>query len=155
MAPHKLGDLVQVQRRDGLWPGTFEPLPWPTAVWTANVRSEVTHHLYEELVAEGAPAFLTFDRAAAAFFALPPAPNRSFAGSEITFREQDRRARIQHVRVTASELVVQVDGDGLTGALLATGGVHQPASRRLRKGSRTLTTGTSKSRQKSLPRAVP
>ena len=81
----------------------------------------MTHHLYEELVAEGAAAFLTFDRAAAAFFGLPPAPNRSFAGSEITFREQDRRARIQHVRITASELIVQVDGDGLTGALLARG----------------------------------
>jgi hypothetical protein len=80
LAP-KLGDLVQVQRRDSRWPGTFEPLPWATAVWTANVRSEVTHHLYEELVAEGAPAFLTFDRAAAAF--LPCRRRRTGASQAV------------------------------------------------------------------------
>jgi hypothetical protein len=66
LAPHKLGGSRAGSASRQRWPRTFEPLLWPTAVWTANVRSEVTHHLYEELVAEGAPAFLTFDRAAAA-----------------------------------------------------------------------------------------
>lgn len=134
----ELGEQAQVERRDSHWPGIFEALPWPVREWKLSVRSDFSHHLHDELVAEGAPAFLNFDRAAADFFGLPAAPNRSFSGSEIVYREQDRRGRIERVEVRPAELVIHVNGDGLSGATITLGGESPPVAKRLSGRSRVV-----------------
>jgi|SRR5579884_2313838 len=63
-------DRVQMERRQSRFPGILQPLPWPSIVWTVNVRDESTQMLHDELVADDAPAFLTFDLASAAFSAF-------------------------------------------------------------------------------------
>ncbi len=60
------GDRAQVERRQSRFVGIFEALPWPSIVWTVNVRDETSQMLHDELVADDAPAFLTFDLAARA-----------------------------------------------------------------------------------------
>ncbi len=97
------GDRAQVERRQSRFAGIFQALPWPSIAWTVNVRDEATQMLHDELVADDAPAFLTFDLAATAFFRVPPSPSRSFSGREFVVREQDLRARIDSVRVRPTE----------------------------------------------------
>jgi hypothetical protein len=117
------GDHVQVERRQSRFAGIFQALPWPSIVWTVNVRDETSQMLHEELVADDAPAFLTFDLAAAAFFSVPPLPNRSFSGREFVVREQDLRARIDSVRVRPTEAIVAVSGEQLSRTALTLGGL--------------------------------
>jgi hypothetical protein len=131
-------DRVQVERRQSRFAGLFEALPWPSIVWTVNVRDETTQMLHDELVADDAPAFLTFDMAATAFFGLPTSsPNRSFSGREFVVREQDLRARIESVRVRPTEVMVVVVGEQLGATALTLGG---PAGQRkqLRRSTREV-----------------
>jgi hypothetical protein len=115
-------DSVYVERRDSRFKGIFEALPWPTRDWTAHVNGQSKQVVHDELVAADAPAFFSFDQAAAAFFGLPPAPNRNFSGRELVIREQDRRARIDSVRVRPTEVLVTVSGEALSGTWLTLGG---------------------------------
>jgi hypothetical protein len=79
---------------------------------------------------------LSFDLAAAAFFGVRPV-NRSFSGSELVVREQDRRARIDSVRVRPTEVVLAVSGEGLSGLALTLGG-ETSARKQLRRGTREV-----------------
>jgi hypothetical protein len=125
-----LGDSAYVERRDSRFAGIFDALPWPTHDWTANVQSQSRQVLHEELVAADAPAFFSFDQAACAFFGLPPAPSRNFSGRELVVREQDRRARIDAVRVRSTETVIAVSGgDALGGMCLTLAGDGAPRKR--------------------------
>jgi hypothetical protein len=133
----ELGDLVQVDRRQSRFAGIFEALPWPSVEWKLHVRSDTRQMLQGELVAADAPAFLSFDHAAAAFFGLPPSPNRGFSGSELIVREQDRRARIDSVRVRPSEVIAAVVGEQLNGTMLTLGGLAAQR-KHLRRGSREV-----------------
>jgi hypothetical protein len=117
------GDRAQVERRQSRFAGIFQALPWPSIVWTVNVRDEARQMLHEALVADDAPAFLTFDLAATAFFGVPPSPSRSFSGREFVVREQDLRARIDSVRVRPTELTVAVSGEQLSSAAVTLGGL--------------------------------
>lgn len=117
------GDRAQVERRQSRFAGIFQALPWPSIVWTVNVRDEATQMLHDELVADDAPAFLTFDLAATAFFRVPPSPSRSFSGREFVVREQDLRARIDSVRVRPTEVIIAVSGEQLSSTALTLGGL--------------------------------
>jgi hypothetical protein len=129
-------DTVQAERRESRFATIYQPLPWPFVEWKVSVQVENQQMLHGELVADDAPAFLTFDLAAAAFFGVAPSPGgRSFSGTECVVREQDRRGRIDSVRVRAAEVVVGVSGDQLGGALLSLGGLGGSTTRRLRRGT--------------------
>lgn len=133
----ELANQVHVERRESRFAGIFGPLEWPSLVWTPHLHADLRQSLHDELVADRAPAFLSFDHAAAAFFGILPLPNRSFAGSELVVREQDLRARIAAVRVRPDELLVTVDGGNLAGTRLTLGG-EAGASRRLTRHSREV-----------------
>ena len=117
-----LAGSVGVERRYSNFEGLYERLPWPTVEWDVHITGDSRQTVHDELVAADAPAFLNFDLAAAEFFAVSRVPNRNFVGCAIVVREQDRRARIDSVRVRPTEVVVQVDGQQLGGASLTLGG---------------------------------
>lgn len=135
--PFDVADRVTAERRQSRFSGIFEALPWPSVVWTVHVRSDTQQMLHGELVADNAPAFLSFDLAAQTFFGVPPSPNRGFSGRETVIREQDRRARIDSVRVRPSEAVVSVSGEKLSGAKLTLGGVGGQG-KQLRRSTREV-----------------
>lgn len=132
-----LSEQVHVERRESRFGGIFGPLDWPSVVWALRVNNDLRQMLHEELVADDAPAFINFDHAAAAFFAIAPSPSRSFAGSELIVREQDLRARIASVRVRVDELIVTVEGYNLGGTRLTLSG-ETGASRKLTRRSREI-----------------
>jgi hypothetical protein len=115
---------VQVDRRQSGFVGIFQPLPWPSVEWKLYIQDAQNRQmLHDELVAADAPAFLSYDLAAAAFFGVTSTPGgRSFSGCECVIREQDRQARINSVRVRSTEVIVGVAGERLTGTLLTLGG---------------------------------
>jgi hypothetical protein len=127
-----------VDWRESRFVGIFEPLPWPSVVWTARLGEQYTHQFASELVADEAPPFIDFDQGAALFFAIARSMNRSFGGREFVFRAQDRRARISSVRVRPAELEVGVDGDGLDGATVAIGGDQPAPAERLTRETRRV-----------------
>jgi hypothetical protein len=112
-------------------------LPWPSIDWTVHVRNETPQMLHGELVAHGAPAFLSVDLAGTAFFGVPPTPSRSFSGRECVVREQDLRARIDSVRVRPTEVIVAVSGEQLSGTTLTLGGLHGQ-TKQLRRATREV-----------------
>jgi len=113
---------IHPERRDSRASGMYEPLPWASITWRTVTTDTTSGVLHEALVAAGAPAFVNFDQAAAAFFRTPHQVNRRFDGHEIVIREQDPRARIERVRIRAAELVVSVGGDDLAGKRLTLSG---------------------------------
>lgn len=127
---------VQVERRQSRWTGIFEPLLWPSIEWRVHVQDAQNRQmLHDELVAADAPAFLSFDLAAAEFFGVTATPGgRSFSGCELVVREQDRRARIDSVHVRSTEVVIRVSGERLYGTLLTLGG-RDGKTKRLRAAS--------------------
>jgi hypothetical protein len=131
------GEPAHVERRQSRFAGILQALPWPSIVWTVNVRDETPQMLHDELVADDAPAFLTFDLAATVFFGVPPSPSRSFSGREFVVREQDLRARIDSVRVLPAEVVVAVSGEQLSSTALTLGGVAGQR-KQLRRGTREV-----------------
>jgi hypothetical protein len=116
-----------VERRDSNFEGIYEKLPWPTREWNVYLRDTSRQPLHDELVAADAPAFINFDQAAAAFFGVARVPNRNFSGCELVVRQQDRRARIDSVRVRPTELVVTVSGERLRGTALVLSGALGPS----------------------------
>lgn len=116
---------VQVERRESRFPGIFEPLPWPSVVWSARLADPYMQQPPGELVGNGLRPFLDFDQAAAAFFGVSPALNRSFSGREFVYRLQDLRARIDAVRIRPTELLVAVSGNALDGVTVAIGGERE------------------------------
>lgn len=140
----RLDGSVGVERRASNFQGMYQQLPWPTRDWNVYVRDSSGQTLHDELVAADTPIFLGYDQAAAAFFGVPPRPNRNFSGCEIVVRHQDLRARIDHVLVRPTELVVKVSGEQLRGTSLTLGGAAGPTrllSRRTREVRLPLTTG--------------
>jgi Putative DNA-binding domain len=127
---------VQVERRPSGWIGIFQPLSWPSVEWKVHVQDVQNRQmLNDELVAPHAPAFLSFDLAAEAFFGVTSSPGgRSFSGCECVIREQDLRARIDSVRVRSTEVRVNVSGERVGGTLLTLGG-RDGQTKRLRRTS--------------------
>lgn len=130
-------DAVSVERRDSKFRGLYEPLPWPTREWSMRPHSPTGQTIHDELVAADAPVFISFDQAAGAFFGVSPKPNRNFPGCEIAVREQDRRARIERIRVHPTQMVVAVGGNGLHGTQLTLSGISG-TSRRLSSRTRQI-----------------
>jgi Putative DNA-binding domain len=130
-------DRVQVERRQSRYAGVLQALPWPTLDWTVNVHNGPTQMLHGELIADGSPAFLSFDLAGTAFFGVSPTPSRSFSGREWVVREQDLRARIDSVRIRATDVIVAVSGEQLGGTTLTLGGLHGQM-KRLRRSTRDV-----------------
>jgi hypothetical protein len=137
-----LADSVHMERRDSSFEGLYERLAWPTMEWTVPARDSSGQVIHGELVAAGAPAFISFDEAAGAFFGLPARLNRNFSGRELVVRQQDRRARIDRVLVRPTELAVDVSGHELEETKLTLGGLDGP-SRRLSKRTRHVRLPTS------------
>jgi hypothetical protein len=117
---------LHVERHDSRFAGLLEALPWPSIDWTTSVEDAPTQALQGSLVATDAPAFLGYDYAVAGFLGVQYSSNRSFSW-QIVVREQDRRARIDHVRVRPTEVVVGVSGDALDGTSVTLGGEAAPA----------------------------
>jgi hypothetical protein len=117
-----LDESVGVERRYSSFEGIYEQLLWPTVEWDVHITGSSRHNSHDDLVAADAPAFLNFDLAAAEFFGVSQVRDRNFAGCAIVVREQDRRARIESVRVRPTEVVVQLEGQQLKGASLTLGG---------------------------------
>jgi hypothetical protein len=113
---------VRPDRKDSREIGMYEPLLWPSVIWTTQTQTPSGGTFYGELVANDAPAFLSFDQAATAFFHIPPRSNNRLDGQHIVFREQDMRARIKQLTVSAADLTVMVDGSELAGKRLTLGG---------------------------------
>lgn len=120
---------VNLERRDSGFAGIFEPLPWPTQVWTVSLNGQSNTTVHDELVAADTPAFFGFEQAAASFFAVAPTTHRNFSGQHITVRAQDPRARIDSVLLRTTELIVTVSGDELGGTYLTLGGDGAPRER--------------------------
>jgi hypothetical protein len=130
-------EQLTVQRHESRFPTTFETLPWPTRELTLERGASYGNPVHDELVAADAPAFLSHDQAAAAFFGIPPRPNRSFASYEAVVREQDRRARGDAVHIRPTELVVEIAGHALNGACITLSGESAPR-RQLRRSTRQV-----------------
>lgn len=124
-----IGDWVNREWRESRFVGIYEPLEWPSIVWTARFANETGQVLHGELVARGAPAFLSFDEAALAFFGVPRSPNRRFGSSELVVREQRLAARIDGVRIRPTEVFVAVSGNVMGGATVTLGGDGGPSKR--------------------------
>jgi hypothetical protein len=122
-----LDGSVDLERRDSNFQGIYERLQWPTREWKVYAHNTSGQMLHDELVAVATPAFMNFDQAAAAFFGVPLKPNRNFSGRELVVRQQDRRARIDQVRVRPTELVVDVSGEKLRGVSLTLSGADGPS----------------------------
>jgi hypothetical protein len=122
-------DPVHGERRESSASSVFESLPWPTDVWNVQPRSQPVETIHDELVAADAPAFVSFDQAAATFFGVPPAPGRAFAGRELVIRDQDLRGRIDSVHVRPARILVSVSGQRLAGTQLTLGGLDGPRER--------------------------
>jgi hypothetical protein len=119
------------ERRDSRQSRGDEPLPWPSATRRTSTTTDANiGTLHETLVAAGAPAFFNVELAVASFFRVPPNTRGRGIGSEIVFREQDLRARIEHVEIRPSEVTVTVGGSDRDGLSLTLSG-HGGESRRL------------------------
>jgi hypothetical protein len=123
-----LAGWVQVERRESAFASAFQPLPWPSVVWTVGTNSDVKAVPHDELVAADAPAFLSFDQAATVFFGLPSRTIRNFGGQEVVIRDQDRRARIDRVTIRPNDIVVRVRGDSVGETRLTLGGEQAPSA---------------------------
>jgi schlafen family protein len=130
-------DQIQAERRQSRFGGSFQPLPWPAIEWTVRLREQSPLMLQGELVADDAPAFLNFDLAATAFFRVPSPRGTSFSVGECVVREQDRRGRIESVRVRPTEVIVAVNGEQLNATALTLGGVNGQR-KKLRRGVREV-----------------
>jgi hypothetical protein len=121
-----LQDTIQVERRRSRFAGIFERLEWPSVEWRIPLVQDANRQmLHGELVADDAPAFLSYDLAGAAFFGVPQPPGgRSFSGLECVFREQDLSARIERVQIRSTEVLVSVGGAKLGDKTLTIGGVN-------------------------------
>jgi hypothetical protein len=121
-----LQDTIPMERHRSRFAGIFERLEWPSVEWRIPVAQDSNRQmLHGELVADDAPAFLTYDLAGAAFFGVRLAPGgRSFSGVECVFREQDLSARIERVQIRSTEVVVSVGGRKLAGKSLTIGGIN-------------------------------
>jgi hypothetical protein len=119
-------DYCSVDRRGSRVEGIYEKLPWPTHEWTVHTNDTTRQVLHDELVGSDAPAFINFDQAAGAFLGVELVRNRNFSGREIVARQQDRRARIDSVRVGPAAVAVAVSGEQLGGTVLTLSGAHGP-----------------------------
>jgi hypothetical protein len=102
---------VRPDRKDSRAPTMYQPLPWPSTIWTTQTQSPGGGAYHGQLVADNAPAFLIFDQAATEFFHLPSGLTNRMDMQQIVFREQDTRARLKWVTVTAADVTVMVDGN--------------------------------------------
>jgi hypothetical protein len=144
--PLDLEGSAHLDRRDSNAQGTFQTLAWPARNWNLHPRDNPKEGSQDELVADGMPAFISFDQAAAAHFMPPRRLNRNFSGREVVVRHQDERARFEHVFIRPTELIATVSGKRLTGTTVAIGGYDGPR--------RALTARTRKVRL-PLPGGVP
>jgi hypothetical protein len=69
---------------------------------------------------------------------MPSRPNRNFSGREIVVRQQDRRARIDHVLLRPTEVVVKVSGEQLHHTSLTLGGAAAAPTRLLSQRTREV-----------------
>jgi Putative DNA-binding domain len=113
---------VHPDRKDSRAPTMYQPLPWPSTMWITQAQAPGGGMYHGQLVADDAPAFLSFDQAAIEFFHLPPGLNNKTHMQQIVFREQDTRARIKQVTVRAADVTVMVDGDDRAGMRVTLGG---------------------------------
>ena len=130
------GESASRDWRESAAATVYEQLDWPGLVWTIRPYAPASIGLHEELVAVDAPAFLSFDDAALAFFCVPRLPNRRFNSPEIVVREQLLAARIESLTIRPSEIVAAVSGSGLRGTRLTVGapnGASKPLSSTTRK----------------------
>lgn len=129
-------DGVTRDWRESRASGIYEPLEWPSMVWTVRTSQVGAIALHGELVAREAPAFLSFDEAARALLCVPRLPNRHFNSVEVVVREQMVAGRIDSVTIRPAEIVVEVAGDGLRGADLMLGGAQGRSKRLNSKATR-------------------
>jgi hypothetical protein len=119
--------------------GGYEPLRWPciemTIAWSAPSNGPSTI-----LVADDAPTFFDLGSAAAALFGLEVQLGRMAQSWQSSFRRQDLSGRICRIKITPTQLIVDVDGTALADSTLDLSSItsHQPA-RLTVDGAQTVT----------------
>ena len=139
--PHTLSlegmsEHTYVDHRESGWGGLYEPLNWPSDEWRVSFRQEFQGQPPEDLVADQAPSFITFDVAAACLLGVEPSTTRSFDRSELSFRTQDLAGRLTRVQVRTTEVEVTVEGANLRGAVLELAGNTPGPTVELKRNSR-------------------
>jgi hypothetical protein len=105
---------VQWERRQSWSRAPFETLEWPSVEATISISMGAVNTPWgHQVSAGGAPSFVTFDAAAAAFFGIELQSTNMPVVQGVVFRCQDLRGRIDGVRVRKETLDVVVDGNDL------------------------------------------
>jgi hypothetical protein len=105
-------NAITERRQSGGTPNGHEPLEWPADEWRIPIN--LPNSFPGELISEGAaPSFVSFDVANANLLGLTSEPNWNPPSPELVMREQDNAARLSHVFVDFSEVVVKVEGYAL------------------------------------------
>lgn len=130
-----LAGTVSCDRRESRWSGLYEPLEWPSEEWRLTDQTEHTQQPPDDLVADGAPSFVTFAVAWASLLGIESSSNRSFSGSELVVRRQDTTGRLASVHVRATEVQVRLEGHHLRGAVVELAGNQPGPSRRLTRNA--------------------
>lgn len=119
--------------------GGYERLSWPCieASLTGSASSQGQIPL---LVAEEAPAFFDLGSAAAALFGLEVHLGRMAQSWQSSFRRQDMSGRLCHVKITPTQLVVDIEGRDLVGAIIELASITSSQRTRLTaNGPQTVT----------------
>lgn len=107
-------DPVRWERRQSMSGGVFEALEWPSteaqlSVHTTNISEPHGHMLSDT----NAPSFVSYYAAASYFFLLDSQPAGGRMPQGVFYRHQDRRARINRVRIADDAVEVEVGGEDL------------------------------------------
>jgi hypothetical protein len=120
------------ERRQSHSPAPYEPLDWPSIETTlASVdasQGEPQGHLVS---ASDSPSFLNFYAAAAFFFWLDRQPVGGQLHQGVMYRHQDLRARLNTVRISEEEVLVEVERRGPREMIVELAGDRPGPTRRL------------------------
>lgn len=105
---------VAVRRRQSQQASQYGTLRWPSVDYDLGT-SPLPYNSSDPLIGRGAPSFVTYQYAAAAFFDGDVGANPSFGTAAVCVRFPDRRSRIETVILGAADLTVVVHGGPLAG----------------------------------------
>lgn len=140
---HTLGQPIgrlNWERRESQAQSGYQVLEWPS--YEVQLGHLQTNEPQRPLLSDtGAPSFASFYNAAAAFFGLEPSQPGGSVPSFAAFRRVDTRARINRVKISEDELLVEVEGTSLDGLTIELAG-DAPGSAEVLKTHDAIATTT-------------
>ncbi len=115
-------DSLLWERRQSQSPSGYEKLEWPVVETTLAQVDNQAEPQGPLVSAMDAPSFINLYTAAACFFYLDRQPTGGSLHQGVMYRHQDTSARLKSVRITESEIVVEVEGDTTSGLILELAG---------------------------------